>query len=101
MATKNTNKSDNFVVLYFDTDGCTDPKIKTAPVDKETAKAKLKALWKANLARNGYEMPTADVDGSLYSEDAYLSANGMEATMKPYEDATYENKWLVVKIPTK
>lgn len=93
--------TDKYVVLYFETDGCTDPKLMTAPVDLDTARAKLKELWEADLNQKGYKMPKANEYGALYSRDAYLSSSGCEATSKPYTGAKYKHKWLVLKVPTK
>ena len=101
MTTKNTAKSNNYVVLYFETDGCTDPEIKTAPVDLNTAKAKLKELWEADLKDKGYKMPEVDKYGYLCSKDAYLNSDCSEATTKPYTGAKYKHKWLVLELPEK
>jgi len=101
MGTKNKAKSSSFVVLYFETDGCTDPEIKTAPVDLDTARAKLKELWGADLKEKGYSMPKVDEFGGLCSKYAYLRADCEEATTKPYAGAKYEHKWLVLALPAK
>lgn len=101
METKSKAKSSSFVVLYFETDGCTDPKIKTAPVDLDTAKAKLKELWEADLKEKGYKMPDVDEFGDLCSKDAYLRDDCEEATTMPYAGAKYEHKWLVLQLPAK